>query len=52
MRGGRILPEIPIVGSRPIPVLVTALDGFELHQAYDPETNMPLLQPREEAARE
>jgi len=47
VRGGHILAEACTVGPRPIPVLVTALDGFELRQAYDPETNMQLLQPHE-----
>ena len=47
--GGHILTGHCIVGAGPIPVLVTALDGFELRQAYDPETNMQLLQPHEVA---
>ncbi|MFC5990647.1 PPC domain-containing DNA-binding protein [Limoniibacter endophyticus] len=45
IRGGHILTESCIVGSAPISALVTSLDGFELRQAYDPETNIPLLQP-------
>jgi hypothetical protein len=45
VRGGHILTDVSIVGRNPIPVLVTSLEGFELRQAYDPETNMPLLQP-------
>lgn len=47
VKGGHILTETCIVGSHPIPVLVTSLDGFELRQAFDPETNIPLLQPFE-----
>ncbi|QCI67272.1 PPC domain-containing DNA-binding protein [Phreatobacter stygius] len=47
MMGGHILTESCIVGPEPIPVLVTSLDDFELRQAYDPETNIPLLQPHE-----
>jgi predicted DNA-binding protein with PD1-like motif len=47
-KGGHILPDSSIVGSEPIPVLVTSLDGFELRETYDPETNISLLQPREE----
>ena len=48
VKGGHILSEFCIVGPEPISVLVTALDGFELQQAFDPETNIPLLQPFEE----
>ncbi len=47
-KGGHILAESSIVGSDPILVLVTSLDGFELRVTYDPETNIPLLQPQEE----
>lgn len=49
VRGGHILTESCIVGAAPIPVLVTAFDGFALRQVYDPETNIPLLQPFREA---
>lgn len=45
IKGGHILTETCIVGSNPIPVLVTSLDGFELRQVFDPETNISLLQP-------
>ncbi|HEX7390092.1 MAG TPA: DUF296 domain-containing protein [Acidiphilium sp.] len=45
VKGGHILTEASTVGPTPIPVLVTSLDEFELRQAYDPETNIPLLQP-------
>jgi hypothetical protein len=31
-------------------VLVTSLDDFELRVCYDPETNLSLLQPRQEMA--
>jgi hypothetical protein len=48
VKGGHILTEDCIVGPAPIPVLVTSLDEFDLQQAYDPETNMPLLQPHKE----
>ncbi len=51
VKGGHILTERSVIGPEPITVLVTALDGFELLQAYDPETNMPLLQPQEEIRR-
>lgn len=51
VKGGHILTERCIIGPVPIPVLVTALDGFELRQAYDPETNIPLLQPFREPDR-
>jgi predicted DNA-binding protein with PD1-like motif len=49
-KGGHILADESIVGSQPIPVLVTSLDGFELRVAFDPETNIPLIQPHEVAA--
>jgi predicted DNA-binding protein with PD1-like motif len=48
VKGGHILTDTCIVGRDPIPVLVTSLDEFELRQAYDPETNIPLLQPFKE----
>jgi predicted DNA-binding protein with PD1-like motif len=44
-RGGHILPEAAIVGPQPISVLVTGFSGFSLRQSFDPETNIPLLQP-------
>ena len=47
VKGGHILTEACIVGAVPIPVLVTSLDEFELRQDYDPETNIPLLQPKD-----
>lgn len=47
VKGGHLVPEACIVGTDPISVLVTALDAFELRQAHDPETNIPLLQPQE-----
>lgn len=49
VRGGHIVPQASIVGPDPIPVLVTSIDGFELRVAFDPETNIPLMQPHEEA---
>ncbi len=45
VRGGHVIPSTSRVGDRPIPVLVTSLDGFELRVAHDPETNIALLQP-------
>jgi hypothetical protein len=50
VKGGHILTESCIVGHAPIPVLVISLDDFELRQAYDPETNIPLLQPYKEVS--
>lgn len=50
IKGGHILTETCVVGSNPIPVLVTSLDGFELRQVFDPETNICLLQPHRQAA--
>lgn len=49
VKGGHILTDRCIVEGHPIPVLVTSLDEFELRQAYDPETNIPLLQPHKGA---
>ncbi len=46
VRGGHIVPEQSIVDA-PITLLVTSLDAFEVRQAHDPETNVPLLQPFE-----
>lgn len=45
--GGHIVPHSSVVGNRPISVLVTSIDGFELRLAFDPETNIPLIQPRD-----
>jgi predicted DNA-binding protein with PD1-like motif len=47
-RGGHIMGEMSIVGPRPISVLVTALHGFDLRVTFDPETNIPLIQPQQE----
>jgi len=47
IKGGHILTQLCIVGPTPIPVLVTSLDGFELRVTFDPETNIPLIKPRE-----
>ena len=44
--GGHIVPQTTIVGERPVPVLVTSLEGFELRATYDAETNLRLLQPQ------
>ena len=52
VRGGHILTEQSIVGPEPVAVLVTSFDGFELRVAYDPETNIHLLQAHEEACDE
>lgn len=48
MKGGHIITQSSIVGPEPISVLVVSLDGFELRVTFDPETNIPLLQPHEE----
>lgn len=50
VKGGHILTETSIVGSDPIPVLVTSLEAFELRQMFDPETNISLLLPLRQAA--
>jgi hypothetical protein len=45
--GGHIVTDQTIVGSKSSSVLVISLEGFELHQAYDEETGISLLQPVE-----
>lgn len=52
IRGGHLLTESCIVGAGGVGTLVTSLDGFVLQQAFDPETNIPLLQPARERADE
>jgi len=47
IQGGHIVTQTSIVGVRPITVLVTSLDDFELRVAFDPETNIPLIQPHD-----
>lgn len=49
-KGGHIIAQDAIVGSEPVSVLVTSLDGFDLRVAFDPETNISLMQPEEPAA--
>ncbi|MEE9987585.1 DUF296 domain-containing protein [Agrobacterium pusense] len=46
VRGGHLLTESCIVGEGGISALVTSLDSFLLQQSFDPETNIPLLQPK------
>lgn len=46
VKGGHLLTEACIIGGQGLSALVTSLDGFVLQQAYDPETNIPLLQPQ------
>ena len=45
--GGHIVTEKTIVGPKPIALLVTSLEGFELRQSFDEETGIPLFQPME-----
>lgn len=47
IRGGHIVTQTSIVGPRPITVLVTSLEEFELKVAFDIETNIPLIQPHD-----
>ena len=51
-KGGHIITQNAIVGPGPISVLVTSLDGFDLRVAFDPETNIPLIQPLQESHHE
>ena len=48
VHGGHVLGERSVLGPQPIPVLVTAFEGFELRVKMDHETNMPLLRPQME----
>lgn len=52
LKGGHIITQSSIVGSTPISVLVTSLEGFELRVAFDPETNIPLIQPLDPVEKE
>lgn len=45
LRGGHILADRCVIGAHPISVLVAAIEGFELRQRHDVETNMPLMHP-------
>jgi predicted DNA-binding protein with PD1-like motif len=45
--GGHIVTDKTLVGQKPISVLVTSLEGLELHQTLDEETCVPLFQPVE-----
>ena len=45
VRGGHIVVDRSVVGTTPIPVLVTSLDGIELRITQDEETHMPLMRP-------
>lgn len=48
LRGGHILTTHCTIGSKPISVLVTSLDGFDLQVTYDTETNVSMFKPTEE----
>lgn len=52
VRGGHIVPGDSFIAEQPIPVLVTAIEGFELRQAFDEETSIPLLKPSAEISHE
>jgi len=45
VHGGHIVPHLSVVGKEPISVLVTTWTGFDLQVRFDPETNIPLIQP-------
>ena len=45
--GGHVIAQSSVVGPEAIAVLVTSIEDFELRVAFDPETNIPLLQPAE-----
>ena len=44
IKGGHIITQTSIA-AEPVTILVTSLEGFELRLAFDPETNIPLIQP-------
>lgn len=44
LKGGHVITQTAIA-AEPLSVLVTSLEGFELRVAFDPETNIPLIQP-------
>ena len=46
--GGHVMPHLSITGVNPPSVLVTCWDGFDLKVRFDPETNIPLIQPSRE----
>lgn len=50
VKGGHIITQDTVIGDQPITVLVTAFNEFDLQVAYDPETNISLIQPRPAAA--
>lgn len=52
LMGGHIVTESAIVGSKPISILVTSLEGLKLCQAFDEETGIPLFQPVEDSSDE
>jgi predicted DNA-binding protein with PD1-like motif len=45
VRGGHVVVDRSVVGTEPIHVLATSLDGIELRITQDPETHMPLMRP-------
>ncbi len=49
--GGHVLTQRCRIAHAPIGALATALDGFELRIAHDPETGMPLMRPATMQAR-
>ena len=48
IKGGHIITQTCIVGSKGASALVTTLDGFELRVTFDAETNIALLQPQDQ----
>lgn len=52
LKGGHIIAHTSVIGPMPIAVLVTSLDDFELRVTFDPETNIPLIQPLDAIAKE
>jgi hypothetical protein len=50
VRGGHVMVDRSVVGSAPLPVLATSLDGIELRITQDAETHMPLMRPFAAAA--
>lgn len=47
MRGGHLLMQHCLIGTGGLVARIAAFDGFELRAAFDPETQLPLVQPHD-----
>ena len=46
VKGGHVITDYTVIGEQPISVLITAFTDFDLQVRFDPETNIPLIQPQ------